>query len=116
MLGAGASAKESQCTAIVVTIVALGAGSVEYLKRGTAAALNWFGVLLFGIIGGLIWLGWLAMMTGYPAKVKARMQFLSGLNESLTFSWVAVALALLMTLIWAFVCIRAKQTNKSSDY
>ena len=98
---------------LLLPLVALGAGSVEHLKRGFAAALNWFGVLLFGIIGGLIWLGWLAMLTDFPAKLKQRMQFLSGLRK-LAFSWVAVALALLMTLIWAFVCIRAKQTNKSS--
>lgn len=112
-LGLGTSAKDVSAMPLLLPLVALGAGSVEHLKRGFAAALNWFGVLLFGIIGGLIWLGWLAMLTDYPAKIKQRMQFLSGL-ENLDFNWLAVVLALLMTLIWAFVCIRAKQTNKSS--
>lgn len=112
-LGLSVDAKDISAMPLLLPLVALGAGSVEHLKRGFAAALNWFGVLLFGIIGGLIWLGWLAMRTGFPTKINERMQFLSGL-ESIPFSWVAVALALLMTLIWAFVCIRAKQTNKSS--
>ncbi|HOY70653.1 MAG TPA: glycosyl transferase [Methylotenera sp.] len=112
-LGLCASAKDISAMPLLLPLVALGAGSVEHLKRGFAAALNWFGVLLFGIIGGLIWLGWFAMLTDFPAKLKERMQFLSGL-DGLAFNWVALALALLMTLIWAFVCIRAKQTNKSS--
>jgi 4-amino-4-deoxy-L-arabinose transferase-like glycosyltransferase len=112
-LGLGASAKDISALPLLLPLVALSAGSVEHLKRGLAAALNWFGVMLFGLIGGLIWLGWIAMMTGYPAKIKVRMQFLSGLEE-LSFSWIAFIIALLISLIWSFVCLRAKQTNKST--
>ena len=113
LLGAGADTNDINALPLLLPLVALGAGSVEHLKRGAAAALNWFGVLLFGLIGGLIWLGWLAMMTGYPAKIKVRMQFLSGIND-IHANWLALIAALLITLIWAFVCIRAKQTNKST--
>ncbi|NOS97023.1 MAG: glycosyl transferase [Methylotenera sp.] len=112
-LGFGEDTKDINAFPLLLPLVALGAGSVEHLKRSTAAALNWFGVLLFGLIGGLIWLGWLAMVTGYPAKIKSRMQFLSGLNEIHT-NWLALIVALIITVIWAFVCIRAKQTNKST--
>jgi 4-amino-4-deoxy-L-arabinose transferase-like glycosyltransferase len=113
LLGLGAASKDINALPLLLPLVALGAGSVEHLKRGTAAALNWFGVLLFGLIGGLIWLGWLAMMTGYPAKIKERMQFLSGINE-IQINWLALIAALVITFIWAFICIRAKQTNKSA--
>lgn len=112
-LGFGASSKDINALPLLLPLVALGAGSVEHLKRGTAAALNWFGVMLFGLVGVLIWLGWLAMLTGYPAKIKERMQFLSGAYET-DFNWLSFLIALVITIIWMFVCMRAKQTNKST--
>ncbi len=112
-LGWLASARDINALPLLLPLTVLAAGSIEHLKRGMAAALNWFGVLLFGLIGSLIWLGWLAMMTGYPTKIKQRMAFLSG-TEQLHFSWLALAMALIVTAIWLFVCIRARQTNKST--
>lgn len=112
-LGLGADSKDIHALPLLLPLVALAAGSVEHLKRGFAAALNWFGVLLFGIVGALIWLGWFAMMTGMPAKIKERLQFLSGLNE-ISLNWLSLLAAICITLIWAFVCMRAKQTNKST--
>lgn len=113
LLGFGASSKDINALVLLLPLVALGAGSVEHLKRGAAAALNWFGITLFGLIGFLIWLGWAAMLTGYPAKIKTRMQFLSG-TESTHFSWLALAVALVITFIWLFTCVRAKQSNRST--
>ena len=113
LLGFGAPAKDINALPLLLPLVALAAGSVEHLKRGLASALNWFGVMLFGLIGVLIWLGWLAMMIGYPAKIKVRMQFLSGAND-IHFSGIALIIALIVSAIWVSVCIRAKQTNKST--
>jgi 4-amino-4-deoxy-L-arabinose transferase-like glycosyltransferase len=112
-LGLGASPKDINALPLLLPLVALSAGSVEHLKRGAAAALNWFGVMLFGLVGALIWLGWLAMLTGYPVKIKERMQFLSGAYESY-FNWLSFLIALSITAIWLLVCMRAKQTNKST--
>lgn len=112
-LSLAAERKDINALPLLLPLVALSAGSVENLKRGAAAALNWFGVILFGLIGGLIWLGWFAMMTGHPAKIKERMQFLSGLND-LPLNWLALIIAVLITAIWGLVCLRAKQTNKSA--
>ena len=113
LLGFGASSKDINALVLLLPLVALGAGSVEHLKRGAAAALNWFGITLFGLIGFLIWLGWAAMLTGYPAKIKTRMQFLSG-TDSTHFNWFVLAVALVITFIWLFTCVRAKQSNRST--
>ncbi|OGV78004.1 MAG: glycosyl transferase [Methylotenera sp. RIFCSPLOWO2_02_FULL_45_14] len=113
LLGFGASSKDISALPLLLPLVALGAGSVEHLKRGAAAALNWFGITLFGLIGFLVWLGWIAMLTGYPAKIKERMQFLSGSNAT-HFSWIAFAIAFIITMIWIFTCLRAKQSNRST--
>lgn len=112
-LGSGATSKDINALSLLLPLVALGAGSVEHLKRGAAAALNWFGISLFGLIGFLIWLGWIAMLTGHPAKIKTRMQFLSG-SDTTHFSWYVLIMALIITCIWLFTCIRARQTNRST--
>ena len=113
LLGIGAPAKDIHALPLLLPLVAMGAGAVEHLKRGMAAALNWFGIMLFGLIGSLIWLGWVAITIGYPAKIKERIVFLSGLNH-LDFNWLFFLIALIVSIIWIFVCIRAKQTNKST--
>ncbi|MEK9824843.1 MAG: glycosyl transferase [Methylotenera sp.] len=113
VLGFASSSKDISAMPLLLPLVALGAGSVEHLKRGAAAALNWFGISLFGLIGFLIWLGWIAMMTGHPAKLKERMQFLSGSNDT-ELHWVMLALAILISAIWLFTCVRARQSNRST--
>lgn len=113
VLGAASSTKDMSAMPLLLPLVALGAGSVEHLKRGAAAALNWFGISLFALIGFLIWLGWIAMMTGHPAKLKERMQFLSGSNDT-ELHWVMLGLAIFITFIWLFTCVRAKQSNRST--
>lgn len=112
-LGLSTAAKDINALPLLLPLVSLAAGSVEQLKRGAAAALNWFGVMLFGLMGILLWLGWFAMLTGHPAKIKERMQFLSGMRET-NFYWISFIIAAFITLIWLLVCMRAKQTNRST--
>lgn len=113
LLGFSTSNKDINALTLLIPLVALGAGSVEHLKREAAAALNWFGITLFALAGILIWLGWFAMMTGHPAKIKERMQYLSSMQE-MPFHWLPFLIAIMITLIWMATCIRAKQTNKST--
>lgn len=113
VLGFSSATKDINALPLLLPLVALAAGSVEQLKRGAAAALNWFGVMLFGLMGILIWLGWYAMLTGHPAKIKERMQFLSGMADA-DFHWISFLTAAFITLIWFVVCMRAKQTNRST--
>jgi 4-amino-4-deoxy-L-arabinose transferase-like glycosyltransferase len=98
---------------LLIPLTAMAGGSIETLKRGTAGALSWFGLILFGLISALIWLGWYAMLTGNPAKIKVRMMFLSGL-EQLHFNLFAFIFAMLVTLIWLFATFRTQYSNRSS--
>jgi 4-amino-4-deoxy-L-arabinose transferase-like glycosyltransferase len=98
---------------LLIPLTAMAGGSIESLKRGTAGALSWFGLILFGLMSVLIWLGWYAMLTGDPAKIKTRMTFLSGLTD-LNFSFIAFILAVIATLIWLFATFRTQYSNRSS--
>lgn len=98
---------------LLIPLTALAGGSIESLKRGTAAALTWFGLILFGLMSVLIWLGWFAMLTGSPVKIKERLMFLSGMQQ-LNFSVVAFTIAAAVTLTWLFAILRSQHTNRSS--
>ena len=105
--------KEVFALPLLVPLTAMAGGSIETLKRGTAGALSWFGLILFGLMSFLIWLGWLAMLTGNPAKIKERLTFLSGMQQ-LNFSVVAFSIAAALTLIWLFAIFRSQFSNRTS--
>lgn len=111
-IGFGES-KEVFALPLLIPLTAMAGGSIETLKRGTAGALNWFGLILFGLMSGLIWLGWLAMLTGSPAKIKERLTFLSGMTQ-INFNMVAFIIAVAITLIWLFAILRSQHSNRSS--
>lgn len=105
--------KEVFALPFLVPLTAMAGGSIETLKRGTAGALSWFGLILFGLMSFLIWLGWVAMLTGNPAKIKERLIFLSGMQQ-INFNIIAFSIAAALTLIWLFSIFRSQFSNRSS--
>ena len=112
LIGMQANTIDVDALTLLIPLVAMAGGSTETLKRGAAGALNWFGLMLFGLMGLLIWLGWIAITTGHPAKLASRMHFLSGL-EQLHTSIPALILALATTAIW-MITIRNKRPNRAA--
>ena len=55
----------------------LGAAKLDSLRRGAAAFLNWFGIMTFGLFALFLWLGFLAMNFGFPAKLAERAAYFS---------------------------------------
>lgn len=96
----------------LIPLSTIAAGSIETLRRGAASALNWFGIILFSTLLSLIWLGWSAMLTGYPQKTYERMQFLAQTNQS-HFNVFILIIAILLTVIWIFSMIKTRITNRS---
>ena len=113
LIGFAAEDKEVFALPLLIPLTALAGGSIETLKRGTASAFNWFGLTVFGLISGLIWLGWFSMLTGSPAKIKERLTFLSGLKH-MQFNTLAVIAATLVSLTWLLAIMRSRHTNRSS--
>lgn len=112
LIGLGAPNSEIHGLPLLLPLAVLAGGSVETLKRGAAGLLNWFGLILFGMMGLLIWLGWIAMMTDWPLKLAERMHILSGLKEA-QFNLLGFTLAIIVSLIWA-VTINAKRSNRAA--
>lgn len=97
---------------LLLPLTLLATPAIETLSRAVASLLDWFGVMLFGTLGFLIWLGWIAMMTGHPARLAERMHKLS-LAYVPTFVWWLFLPALLLTVTWVIVVFNNKRTNRA---
>jgi 4-amino-4-deoxy-L-arabinose transferase-like glycosyltransferase len=72
------------------------------LRRGAAGALDWFGVLAFGVFGALVWVGYFAMLTGLPPRL-ANNFFKTAPGFVIEFKPLYVAFALLLAIGWIYL-------------
>ena len=80
-------------------LILLAAPATLSLRRGAANAFDWFGMMTFTLLAGLIWLGWLAIVAGVPGRIARNFARLEpGFVGQ--FSFVAFFAALTLTLAW----------------
>ncbi len=80
-------------------LAVLAAFSLPTLQRSTAAAIDWFSVFFFSICAIAIWVIYVSMQTGFPAKPAANVARLApGFTPS--FSALPLVLAVLGSLAW----------------
>jgi 4-amino-4-deoxy-L-arabinose transferase-like glycosyltransferase len=90
---------------LLAPLALFAAQGVPTLRRGATGALDWFGLICFAFFAGLVWLGYIGMMTGIPPRVannfaKAAPGFVAHFNVL----YFAVAVAL--TLAWLTLMFR----------
>ena len=92
-------------------LAALAAFALPTLRRSIAALIDWFTLLFFSASAIAIWVIWLSLQTGMPAKPAQNIARLApGFVAS--FSPVAFATALAATLAWcALVWWRAARNR-----
>lgn len=114
MLALTADLRDLMAMPLLLPLAVMGGAAIEPLRRGAASALDWFGIMLFGFLGFLVWLGWFAMMTGMPARLAARMQKLSEAYVP-HFGWSAFLIALALSVAWMLVVFKAnKRSNRAA--
>ena len=62
-------AQQENLIPMLAPIALVAAQGVFTLRRGAVGAFDWFGVLTFTVFAGLVWLGYLAIMTGFPPRI-----------------------------------------------
>jgi 4-amino-4-deoxy-L-arabinose transferase-like glycosyltransferase len=91
--------------ATVPPLVLFCARALPTLRRGAAAAFDWFGVMTFGFFAFLIWGGYIAMMTGWPPRVARNFTKLAPGFEP-HFAWLPFLAALVLTSLWLLLVLR----------
>lgn len=90
---------DAEFLAFVIPSAVLAAFALPTLRRGLINALDWFAVMAFSFALAVVWLGWVAMMTGVPPKI-ARNIARQTPGYDAEFSILAVTIALVSTLVW----------------
>ncbi len=80
-------------------LAVLAAFALPTLHRSTTAAIDWFSMILFTVCAGALWVIYLSVQLGVPAKPAANIQRLAPGFEPL-FSWPALLAALVATACW----------------
>ena len=83
-------------------LAVLAAFALPTLNRSTTSAIDWFSMILFTLVAGTLWVIYLSVQTGIPAKPAANVERLApGFTPQ--FNLLALALALAGTLCWIWL-------------
>lgn len=92
---------------ILPAVAILAAAQLDNLRRGVAAFLNWFGIMLFGLAAIFLWIGFVAMNYGFPAKLAARAMYFSPFYTR-DIDIMPMIVAILFTPAWIFAITRKR--------
>src|SRR5690606_23911261 len=73
--------------------------SLPTLRRGVVNSLDWFAVMCFSLTTATVWLGWIALQTGWPRQIAHNIARQTR-GYDVYISWPAVLVAVLGTLAW----------------
>ena len=103
--------REVNAMPLLLPLAILGVAELETIPRGAASALDWFGMTTFSLFAALLWIGWGAAITGQP-EVAAAWLHREVPGFTYRFSFLAFALAALLTLIWMVVVARSLRSTR----
>ena len=83
-------------------LAVLAAFALPTLQRSTAAAIDWFSVFFFSIAAMTIWVIYVSMQTGIPAKPAANIARLAP-GYPASFSLIALVLAIAGSAAWLWL-------------
>jgi len=90
---------EPEYATLAVPSAILAVLALPTLRRGVVNTLDWFAIMCFTLTAATVWLGWIALQTGWPMQIAANIaRQTRGLHVHV--AWPATILALLGTLAW----------------
>lgn len=105
-----AAPQDTAAMVLLPPIALLAAGSVATLRRGASAALDWFGIMTYSLFALMLWVWWIALMTGHPTRMYARLQVLQpGITPD--FHVLPFILAAALTLAWLIAIVMIRRSN-----
>lgn len=114
VLTLAADARMVYALPMLVPLCVLASGSIDVLPRGASSALDWFGILTFGLVAVLAWVAWASFFTHWPPQLYEYLVRFRPAATTLPFQWGAFALALFFTLVWFAIIRPARQSPRRS--
>ncbi len=112
VLSAAAEPRATLLLPLLLPLSLLGAAEVDTLKRGYSGALDWFGILTFGLLAALVWGLWIeTLVNGLPESV-ARMFRDTQPGYQPPWQTFPVLLSALLSLLWIALVRPARRSNR----
>jgi len=106
-----AEPRDVSAMVLLPPLAILGVAELDNLPRGAASALDWFGMTTFFLFAAIVWVGWVAAVSGVPQFATAWLAAeVPGYRYQ--FHFVSVALAALLSLIWLVVAARSLRSSR----
>jgi 4-amino-4-deoxy-L-arabinose transferase-like glycosyltransferase len=99
-------------TPLLLPLALLAAMEIDTLKRGFSAALDWFGILTFGLFAALVWWIWI------DARVQGMSPTIAHLFRDIEVGyrprvqWGALAVSVFLTALWITLVRPARRSNR----
>ncbi|MPS26973.1 glycosyltransferase [Pigmentiphaga sp.] len=98
---------DAEYLALVIPCAMLAALALPTLRRGLINALDWFAVMVFSATACVVWMGWIAIMTGVPPKIARNIArqtpgFEADFSLFAFTAAVAASVAWIALIIWRF--------------
>ena len=97
---------------ILLPLALLGALEIDTLKRGFSGALDWFGILTFGLASAIAWWLWFDAIAGGMSAPVARVLRDTEAGYRPTWHWLAIGVSVLLTLLWLALVRPARRSNR----
>lgn len=90
---------EPEYSMLVIPSALLAAFALPTLRRGIINSLDWFSVMCFSLAIATVWLGWIALHSGWPHQISENIALQTRGYEAV-ISWPALFIAAIGTLFW----------------
>ena len=114
VLSLASDARTVYALPLVLALSLLASASIDVLPRGASSALDWFGILTFGLGALVAWLIWLAFVIHWPAPLYEYLIRFRPAVETLPIEWIPFSLAVFFTLVWFAIIRPARQSQRRS--
>jgi 4-amino-4-deoxy-L-arabinose transferase-like glycosyltransferase len=111
-ISAAAEPRAMLALPLLLPMSLLAAAEIDTLKRGYSGALDWFGILTFGLLGVLVWGLWLeSLLYGLP-EAMARVFKDTQPGYQPPWELLPVLLSVVLTLLWLALVRPARRSNR----
>jgi len=112
VLSLSSSIRDIYALPMLLPLALLAAVGAPTLPHRAQRAVNWFDIGLFGLAAGALWLGWIAMLTGFPSFL-ARALYRLQPDYVTAFNGFLLAAACLYTGLWLYSTARFSHYNQA---
>ena len=114
VLSFAADARMVYALPLLLPLCVLASASIDVLPRGASSALDWFGILTFGLGAIVAWLAWAAFYAHWPPALHEYLIRFRPAGADLQFEWLPFSLAVFFSLVWFAIIRPARQSPRRS--